>query len=198
MEISPERVVVAGDSAGGHLALSFLVAMQQESERGRERKPGGLVLMSPWLSLYHYPSGNAERDVISAEFLRAAGERFLGPYEGDRSSSLIEFLDPQPSVDWNAVLPPWVWTSTGTRELMFEDIVTWTQALEQKLGRNRVEYEWGMNETHDWQWVETIDAGIAKRFLEKESECDDLEATMKIGRAIGKRMKSQEGRRLGS
>ena len=73
--ILPEKILIAGDSAGGHLALSFLVALANEHSLLRKRlpKPGGLVLMSPWLSLHNeLPSFkiNAHKDVLSALFLR--------------------------------------------------------------------------------------------------------------------------------
>lgn len=46
-DASPASVVVSGDSAGGGLALSLLVALRDE---GREL-PAGCVLLSPWLDL---------------------------------------------------------------------------------------------------------------------------------------------------
>jgi acetyl esterase/lipase len=46
-ELGPASVVVSGDSAGGGLALSVLVALRDE---GREL-PAGCVLLSPWLDL---------------------------------------------------------------------------------------------------------------------------------------------------
>lgn len=45
--ISPEHIVIAGDSAGANLALSTLVALR---ERG-EPLPAGIVMISPWLDL---------------------------------------------------------------------------------------------------------------------------------------------------
>lgn len=193
MGVDPEKIVVAGDSAGGHLALSLLVELQAAEKK--VPKPGGLVLMSPWLSLYHYPATNAERDVISTSFLRATAERYLGPYTGSRYAPSIEFLNPEPAIDWDTVLPSWIWTSAGTNELMFDVIVAWTQSLERKLETTRVGCEWGLGEVHDWQWLETMDKGSVKRFLEKEEECGDFEGVVKIGRAIVERMGKRKGGR---
>lgn len=189
MAIPPERVVVAGDSAGGHLVLSMFVSLQQRSSLP---KPGGAMLFSPWLSLYHTPSTNTDTDVLSASFLKATARRFLGPARADREETmadpLLEFLNPYPKTEWDAVLPSWLWISAGTNEIMFDDLVMWTQALEKKLGRERVDWEWGEGEVHDWQWLETMDEGAKKQFLQKEGKCEDFEAVMKVGRVVGERM----------
>ena len=67
---------------------------------------------------------------------------------------------------------------------MFDDVVTWAQALEESLGRNRVSWEWGEGEVHDWQWLETMDAGTKERFLQKEGKCDDFKAVVRIARVV--------------
>ena len=187
MNINPERLVIAGDSAGGHLALSFLVHLQDS--RDQTSKPNGLALFSPWLSLNHTPSTNAERDVFSAQFLKATAKRFLGPYQGDKYSPLLEFLNPRPPIDWDTVLPSWIWTSAGTNEVMFDDIRMWAGTVEQSLGRKRIEWEWGIGEVHDWQWLETIDDGATRRFLKNDGKCGDFEAIVRIGRVIAGKMK---------
>ena len=46
-EVAPGSIVVSGDSAGGGLTLSLMLAMR---EAGREL-PAGCILMSPWLDL---------------------------------------------------------------------------------------------------------------------------------------------------
>ena len=189
MAIPAEKVVVAGDSAGGHLVLSMLVSLHQRSSLP---KPGGAVLLSPWLSLHHTPMTNAETDVLSAPFLRVTARRFLGSARADREEILadprLEFLNPQPEIEWDAVLPSWLWVSAGTNEIMFDDLVMWTQALDKRLGRKRVSWEWGEGEVHDWQWMETMDEGPKGSFLRKEGACEDFEAVARIGRVVGERM----------
>lgn len=147
MAIPAEKVMVAGDSAGGHLALSMLVSLRQHSSLP---KSGGVMLFSPWLSLHHTPSTNAGTDVLSASFLRATARRFLGraraDREGTRADPLLEFLNPHPEIEWDAVLPSWLWISAGTNEIMFDDLVMWTQALEKRLGGGGVGWEWGGGE----------------------------------------------------
>jgi acetyl esterase/lipase len=46
-EVSPASVVVSGDSAGGGLALSVVLAMRDAGEK----LPAGCILISPWLDL---------------------------------------------------------------------------------------------------------------------------------------------------
>ena len=194
MNIPADRVVVAGDSAGGHLVLSLLVNLHQRSSRP---KPGGAMLLSPWVSLHHYPGTNAETDVLSASFLSATARRFLGPARSDRKETktdpLLEFLNPHPELDWDAVLPSWLWVSAGTNEVMFDDLVKWTQAVEKRLGKQRVDWEWGEGEVHDWQWLETMDHGAKKKFLAKHGECEDFEAVRTIGKVIMERISRGKG-----
>jgi monoterpene epsilon-lactone hydrolase len=45
--VTPERIVVAGDSAGGGLAVSMMVALRQ----ARVHLPAGAVVFSPWTDL---------------------------------------------------------------------------------------------------------------------------------------------------
>ena len=179
--------------------LSLLVDLHQRSSRP---KPGGAMLFSPWVSLHHIPSTNAYTDVISAAFLRATARRFLGPTRSDRKETrtdpLLEFLNPHPEIEWDAVLPSWLWVSAGTNEIMFDDIVKLTQALEKRLGRQRVDWEWGEGEVHDWQWLETMDYGAKKRFLAKHGKCEDFEAVTMIGRVIMERISKGKDRFPGS
>jgi len=191
--IPPEKIVVAGDSAGAHLALSFLIDLQTSKEKAS--KPAGLVLVSPWLSLHHTPSTNADRDCLSASFLDATARRFLGPSfrEEEKFSPTLEFLTPRPAIDWDAVLPSWIWASAGTNEVLFDDIVKWVQGLEDGLGRERVERAFAEGEVHAWQWLETMDEGAKGRFLEKVGECrEEFRGVEQIGRVIGQKMGKSE------
>jgi monoterpene epsilon-lactone hydrolase len=45
--VDPDRIIVAGDSAGGGLVMSLLLTLR----RDREPTPGGAVLLCPWLDL---------------------------------------------------------------------------------------------------------------------------------------------------
>ena len=92
-QIPAGNMILSGDSAGGHLALSLLVHLESSLLLSIDEvavgKLGGLVLMSPWLSLYHEPisfTTNAHMDVLSGTFLRLTVRRFLGHDPSARGS----------------------------------------------------------------------------------------------------------------
>lgn len=64
--VSPERAVIAGDSAGGGLVLSGLVAIREQ----RAALPALGVCLSPWTDLTL--SGASHRDNHAADYLAAA------------------------------------------------------------------------------------------------------------------------------
>jgi acetyl esterase/lipase len=87
---APERIVVAGDSAGGHLSVSLAADLR----RAGLPPPAGLVLLSPFLD----PSWErcVERDLKVRDpfFIPSAGRRFVDLYlhtaaPGDPRADLI-------------------------------------------------------------------------------------------------------------
>lgn len=201
-QIPARRIIVLGDSAGGHLALSLLVHLDNLRLSNAEditlQKPGGLVLMSPWLSLQHEPTSftsNKYTDLLSGPFLRLTARRFLGPdpTRGGRlkvtsiNSPYLEFLTPEPAIEWERVVPPWVWVSGGGNEILLDNIKTWVRILEQELGNGKVTLEVGYGKVHVWQWLETMtDERMRKAFLSAGEIGDGkgFDATADVGRAI--------------
>ena len=207
-QIPAENIVVVGDSAGGHLALSLLVHLDNmrlsSAENVALEKPGGLVLMSPWLSLQHEPTSfttNKYTDLLSGPFLRLTARRFLGPdpTKGGRlkvtsmNSPYLEFLTPKPAIEWERVLPPWVWVSGGGNEILLDNIKTWLRILERELGDGRVTLEVGQGKVHVWQWLETMtDERMRKVFLASEiGNRNGFDATADVGRAIAARVQAR-------
>lgn len=85
----PERIVVAGDSAGGNLAIALSIRLR---ERQRPM-PAALVLMSPWVDLTcQRPSmeRNRDYDTGESEMLTDMAKRFAGdvPVDDPRLSVL--------------------------------------------------------------------------------------------------------------
>lgn len=200
-QIPEDNIIVAGDSAGGHLALSLLVdrgiGHSSTIDGKAAGKPGGLILLSPWLSLHQEPasfSTNAHMDVMSRTFIRLTARRFLGHdfsagerHEGfNTNSPLLEFLTPEPEIDWDVVLPSWVWVSAGTNEIFLDSVKLWVAMLKRLLGEPRVVLELGVGKAHVWQWLETmLDEPMKKLFLGREvGDGRDFEATASLGRAI--------------
>jgi acetyl esterase/lipase len=78
-EAAPGSVVVSGDSAGGGLALSLVLALRD----GGEELPAGCILLSPWLDLSRdrrAVPGLVRRDmVLSPRWLEACATGYADP-----------------------------------------------------------------------------------------------------------------------
>ncbi|KAG9088026.1 hypothetical protein FRC06_002254 [Ceratobasidium sp. 370] len=72
LRFKPQNIVVAGDSAGGHLALALVRYLRDNPDLGLGI-PGGLVLFSPWADPmgvhYDFGSGNRPANAGKCDFL---------------------------------------------------------------------------------------------------------------------------------
>ena len=111
--VAPKQIIVAGDSAGGGLALAAMVALRDEGKP----LPAGVVCISPWLDLTL--SGASMRSKAQLDFMLdpACLETYAGYYAGDqdRSSPLISPL----FADLHQ-LPPLL-IQVGTDEVLLDD-----------------------------------------------------------------------------
>ncbi len=107
-------VIVAGDSAGGNLALSLVLRLKNQ----QRLLPRGLVLMSPWTDLTLSGESHqtkAEIDpVLSREYISRMIRNYVEPSE--------ELADPfiSPLFGELAGLPP-VYIQTGDNEILLSD-----------------------------------------------------------------------------
>jgi monoterpene epsilon-lactone hydrolase len=89
----PDRLFIAGDSAGGGLAVAALVALQ---DRGIPL-PAGAILLSPWVDLTlsgeSYVSQAAADPFITKFGLRRAAEHYLGGLSPCESAAPPLFAD---------------------------------------------------------------------------------------------------------
>ncbi|PLB54134.1 alpha/beta hydrolase fold protein [Aspergillus steynii IBT 23096] len=169
--VKRERIVVIGDSAGGHLVLALLTRLYlrkgQWEEQGEDVRPGAAVLLSPWVNLHSsHPRVLAlhweERlfkiglDKYCELVMRGASkdvDELYGNFAvaGERRGS------------WKEILPRKTWVSAGEEELVFrydiEDLVERAREDGADVG---LEVEDGMN--HAWQSAEAF--GQQSRFLE--------------------------------
>jgi acetyl esterase/lipase len=111
------KLILAGDSAGGGLALAVAQAAITEGNLGAPRCPDALVLISPWTDLtLSGPSmaSNAATDsMLSAKILTRMRAAYLGAQEpADRRAS--------PLFDPNTHLPP-VLLVYSTSEVLRDD-----------------------------------------------------------------------------
>jgi acetyl esterase/lipase len=76
--IAPESIAIAGDSAGGGLALAMLMILRDEGEP----LPAGALLLSPWVDLSQ--SGSSMQDNRKTDYLHPrALEAFAARYAQD-------------------------------------------------------------------------------------------------------------------
>lgn len=108
-------VIIAGDSAGGNLALALVLKLKEE----KRLLPRGLVLMSPWTDLTFSGASfqkNAEQDpVLNVEYLEeirryyAAGQDFTNPFISPLFGDMEGF-------------PP-TYIQVGENEILYSDAV---------------------------------------------------------------------------
>lgn len=130
------NVILAGDSDGGHLALSLLRHIKYPLESVDEVtvKPQGLVTISPWVNVFPnqgegvingtYESYN-DIDILNADSLSAMGELYI-PDEATRTSPALNFW--KDYIDWYDLLPDNkenIYVSYGDNEVLKGDIQTW-------------------------------------------------------------------------
>jgi acetyl esterase/lipase len=122
-DFDSSRIVIAGDSAGGGLALSTLVTLRDAGEP----LPARVVCISPWLDLSL--SGDSIREKASADPILHLSvlERYASYYAGthDRKSPLISPL----FADLTG-LPPLL-VQVGSDEILLDDSVRLTHIARQ-------------------------------------------------------------------
>lgn len=137
------NIVIAGDSAGGGLALSTVIAAR---DKGMVL-PAGLVLISPWTDLAgtgESMTTKAKKDpVLTAEALPQIGQWYAGdiPLDDPRVSPLYADL---------SGLPP-MFIQVGTSEILLNDS-TRLASRAQEVGVE-VELEVWQGEMHVWHML---------------------------------------------
>jgi acetyl esterase/lipase len=111
--IAPERIVIAGDSAGGGLTVATLLALR---DRGLPRPAGG-VCISPWVDLTcsgaTYASKAAADPIVQRESITMMAQAYAGA--GDFKAPLVSPLH----ADLRA-LPPLL-VQVGSDEVLLDD-----------------------------------------------------------------------------
>lgn len=111
--IAPGSIVIAGDSAGGGLALATLVALKEAGDP----LPAGGLLFSPWTDLATTGASLRTNDSVDPMFCGAAIQRAAQIYLGDASPT-----DPYASPLYAGFqgLPP-LFLMAGSTEVLLDD-----------------------------------------------------------------------------
>ncbi|MET0498205.1 MAG: alpha/beta hydrolase [Steroidobacteraceae bacterium] len=135
-------VCMAGDSAGGALAVSTAI---QVRDNGDDRIRA-IACLSPWMDLTcsnaRYQDGAAHDQSLDAHRLRTFADKYLG-----RHSPKDPLASPQYAALGN--LPP-ILVQVGRDEILHEDAVCFTNQVRQACGS--VELEVWDQVVHVWHW----------------------------------------------
>lgn len=125
-----ENVVIAGDSAGGNLALTLVLKLKEKNRI----LPRGLILFSPWTDFTRTGKSHTEKieadPILTPEYLEQAigcyapGEDLKNPYVSPVFGDFKGF-------------PP-VQIQVGTNEILYSDAVK----LQKQLQKCHVQVEW--------------------------------------------------------
>lgn len=135
----PHRIIVAGDSAGGNLALSLLIALR---EREMEL-PAGAALISPWVDL----------NVRGGSMVRNEPYEWASPWMFDRWCS--HYLGSAAPSGWLASPGladlkglPAIFVTVGTAEMLYDQVASLVEKA-QAAGVD-VTFEPVQNRVHMW------------------------------------------------
>ncbi|MBN1313572.1 MAG: alpha/beta hydrolase [Anaerolineae bacterium] len=138
--INPARLAVAGDSAGGGLALAVLLSLRE----AKERLPALAILLSPWVDLSCQGESmiaNKSYDYLTQQLLLQWARWYLG--DGDPGDPLASPLNAR--LDG---LPP-LYIQAGGAEILIDQIKAFE--LQARADGARVRLDIWKNMNHDFQ-----------------------------------------------
>ncbi|KAI9038267.1 alpha/beta hydrolase [Aspergillus affinis] len=200
--VQRERVVVIGDSAGGHLVLGLLVRLylrkvegiaDEDGEGQREDdRPGAAVLLSSWVNLH-----SSHPRVLALHWeerlFKVGLDKYCEMVMGDASREVDELygnfaVGGEKRGSWKEILPRKTWVSAGEEELVFRyDIEDLVERAKEDGADLQLEVTEGKN--HAWQSAEA--SGQQSRFLAlsmDEDEGDLMQGYKRVAEEIFKMM----------
>lgn len=125
--VDPESIIICGESAGGHLALSTLIGLE---EAGLP-KPGAALLLAPWVDLENKAASitrNRNRDFLQKRQLDLCAQAVIGPDGYRQCPQLVDYAQPCGSRrSWKELLPKHTWINVGSHDLFVDGIIAFKE-----------------------------------------------------------------------
>ncbi len=190
--VSPSKIALAGDSAGGNLLLSFLSSLHSPLSPTSPKfsEPFlGLFLMSPWVSFSH--SGSSFRNNEALDCLtKSSLDYWASCFQAGSKLALeiVQFYTEFGNEDKNrpslkTILPKRVGITAGGDELMVSDIKSFAARAREDGIQVSLSITPGM--VHDWQLMESREGEAAYLLIPRSDFASDhLPGAVAFGRLI--------------
>ncbi|KAK5991742.1 Acetyl-hydrolase-like protein [Cladobotryum mycophilum] len=180
-KIDPNSIMVLGESAGGHLALSLAFNLHQQ---GLPR-PGKVGLLYPWVNLSNSGATfetNRYKDMLVKEDLDRCVDWLLGKDGRQRFAPYLNFASspPQEGLRWSEVLPS-TWVTIGGNDVFLSDVCSFVD--EARKDGVAVDLHVEPGRTH--AWLTFFDAIAGKQYLQLAS-ADDANSMLAGSETIAK------------
>lgn len=155
--VSPHKIILAGDSAGGNLVCSTLLKIQEYKSTSTVKQlpplsiPSGVVLLSPWLDLSVEQFPENSRDILTEKFIRDLVPLYI-PNWSTLNSKERQQMAREPLIsplygDYSQIRCPF-FVSYGEYELLCPSIESFISKLEDET--HNVTKFYGEKQTHVW------------------------------------------------
>ncbi|KAI0527768.1 alpha/beta hydrolase fold-3 domain-containing protein [Xylaria bambusicola] len=171
LHVPGNQIVLAGDSAGGNLAMALLLYLRNFGAATHVPAPKCAVLLSPWVAPFHYNmTDNPHRhtDFVPTTYPYWGANAYAGGWPNAQSDPYITQLG-------NPFRTVPIFANAGTAELFYERILKWAEEMSGIEG-NVIE-------------VNHEDAGVHDTFLSAEIlgfEKSAWEVAAKVGEFVRK------------
>lgn len=152
--VHASKIIVAGESAGGHLALSFLMTLADTTDLQR---PAGALLLFPWVNLANSSPSfiqNKHKDILTKHLLDRCSRAAVGNAAGNNNitqNELVDLAKPRKNgQSWRQVMPAHTWINVGTHDLFVHEIQNLVELARADGARVELELTDGMH--HGWQF----------------------------------------------
>ncbi|QIW96739.1 hypothetical protein AMS68_002257 [Peltaster fructicola] len=165
--IKPEKIVICGESAGGHLALTLLHKLADQ----QIPKPGGAALLFPWVDLSNSGDSfnrNRKNDVLQRHELDRAVHWTCGDDGRKTFADIFDYSTPKSKSYWRGVLPAKTWVGVGSHDLFYDSIEDFVEYARED--GCVVEYDIFEGKTHGYPVM--LDVLSRKRYLQLSPEQD--------------------------